>query len=510
MKRTGPRDFVPPRIGTPRDLGARTLGGQIGDVSARLGQPLMPHQQHVMDVAYELNDDGSLRYDEVVWTIMRQSGKTTGVRAKSVWRCTAGQERFGTDQVSLYLAQTRGAARRKLERDFMPALRLASVHGSFTCIDNPRHRPVTATEWKPSMNNGQEHILFGPASYLQIDAPNREAGHGDTIDDATIDEAFAHQSDAVEQSIEGTNVTRANAQLWVVSTAGDEKSVYLYPKVRDGRKAVLAGESSNVAYLEWSLPPEAAIDDEAAWWEFMPALGRTISVDTLRRKLAKARRRTDEDGEDVFRRTNCNQWVRTPIMSDDDQPRVIDPEVWESRKDPKARHTGDVALAVDMSPTDRTVYLSVCGVAANGKFLAEIVHQQTGTGGIETFIDQAMQRYAPVAVAWDNGGPTRMIAPQIERAVDERAKLLKLNGPEWSAACESFLNGLTNDSICHLGQDWLTFAVEGAVMKHRGQARVWDRLTAVSDIAPLCAATAAHRAIEAHIVPADDEEFYVY
>ena len=504
------REFVPPRIGTPR-TDARTLGPQIGDVSARLGTPFMPHQQHVMDVAYELNDDGRLKYDEIRWTIMRQSGKTTGVRAKSIWRCTTGQTRFGDQQISLYLAQTRGASRRKLERDFTPGLRRAAAHGSFTEIKNPKARPMTPTEFKPSMNNGQEHILFGPASYLQIDAPNREAGHGDTIDDATIDEAFAHQSDAVEQSVEGATVTRTNSQLWIVSTAGDEKSFYLWPKVRDGRKLVESGEASNICYFEWSLPPEADIGDEEAWWEFMPALGRTIDVETIRRKLEKARRTTDEDGEDVFRRTMCNQWVRTPIMSDDDKPRVIDADEWQIRAAPSAKHVGELALSVDMSPVHRTVYLTIAGLAADGRVLVEVVHEQTVSSGIETFIDQAVERYSPVAVAWDNGGPTRQIGPSIERAVDGRCELVRYSGGEWSAACGSFYSAFKENRLCHLNQDWLTFAVEGADKKHRGEGWVWDRLTAEADIAPLCGATAAHRAIESYKPPVDeDEEFYVY
>ena len=511
-RRTKPRDFVPPRIGTLRDPDAETLGPQIGAVSARLGQPFMPHQQYVMDVAYEIEPaTGRLRYDEVIWSIMRQSGKTTGVRAKSVWRCTTGQSYFGGDQVSLYLAQTRGAARRKLERDFGPALRHASAGGSFTEITNPKARPRTPTEWKLSLNNGQEHLLFGGASYLQIDAPNREAGHGDTIDDATIDEAFAHHSDVVEQSVEGTNVTRTDSQLWIVSTAGDEKSMYLWPKVRDGRKMVESGKRSNVAYLEWSLPDDADIGDEDAWWEFMPALGRTISVDTLRRKLAKARRRGDDEGEDVFRRTNCNQWVRVPIMGDDDQPQEIPTATWLARTQPKARHVGDVALGVDTSTAHRTVYLTIAGLTLDGRHLVEVIHEQEGRGGIETYIDQAMQRYAPVRVAWDNtnqGG--KALAPGIMRAVDERAELVPLSGAEWGAACESFLIGVTENRICHLNQDTLTFAVEGATRKHRGQSWVWDRLTAVADIAPLCAATAAHRAIESYTAPDEDEEFYVY
>jgi hypothetical protein len=121
-----------------------------------------------------------------------------------------------------------------------------------------------------------------------------------------------------------------------------------------------------------------------------------------------------------------------------------------------------------------------------------------------------MQRFAPVVVAWDHGGKTREIASMIERAVDERAATVKFSGMDWSAACGSFLTAVQNDTMSHSEQDWLTLAIQGAHMKHRGDLKVWDRLTATQDIAPLCASTAAHRAIETYVPEEDDEEFYVY
>lgn len=502
----GPRDFVPPRIGTPRDPDSPTLGPQIARISELLGEPFMPHQRHIVDVAYELNPDGRLKYDEIVCTMMRQSGKTTLVRAKSVWRCSTGQQVFGNDQVSVYTAQKRQDARKRLQRDIVPRLRKAPM---FREIADSRRTPETMTDWKVSMNNGQEHVMFGPSSYLQIETPNREAGHGDTIDDATIDEAFAHRNDEVEQGLAPTMLTRPGKQLWVVSTAGDDQSFYLWPKIRDGRAAVESGSGGNVAYFEWSLPPEADIDDENAWWEFMPALGRTIDVDTLRRELAKARRRTDEDGEDLFRRANCNQWVRIPIMSDDDQPAVIDPELWQSLTDPSARIVGDIALGVDQSPQHRTHYLAVAGRTADGQLLVEVIHEQRSSIGLEDRIDEAIQRFSPVRIAWDNGS-SRVLAPMLNRVVGDRTDMLQpYSGRDWAAACESFYNGVNEHVVCHLNQDWLTFGIEGAMQKRRGDAWVWDRLTATSDIAGLCAATAAYRAIETY-TPTEDEAFYVY
>lgn len=496
---TGPRDWVPPRVGTPRDPDCDTYGDQVAEVATRLGTPLMPWQRHVMDVAYEIDPaTGRLRYDEVVLTVPRQAGKTTGVRAKKIWRCTVASHRLGP-QVAMYTAQTRGAARRKLERDFIESLRSAQDRGSFMEIANPKARPTKSTrQWKASLNNGQEHILFGRGNYLQIDAPNREAGHGDTIDDATIDEAFAHQTDAVEQAVSPAMATRKDRQLWVVSTAGDEKSFYFWPKVRDGRRMIEAGHTSNVAYFEWSLPPEADIDDEDAWWEYMPALGRTIDPEFIRRELAKARRRADDGGEDLFRRAYCNQWVRIPILGELDRAHVIDLDVWADRAAPDAAHAGDIAFGVDVSPDGTSTAITASGRCVDGRVLSEVIAYDAGTFWLEQRLAELVQRHAPVAVGYDAGGPARVFAPEIARAAGQ-VPLVKLSGREWSAACEGYVLAIVENRACHLDQDWLNAAVEGAGKKLRGDGWLWDRLTAMSDIAPLASATASHRSIEAYV-----------
>jgi hypothetical protein len=513
-----PRLFVPPRFGTPRDPGAQTYGGQIAAMSEKFGEPFMPHQRHMADVAYELEDDGkTLKYDEVVITAMRQVGKTSLVRAKSIWRVTAGQTLFDGDQSSAYLAQKRQDARKKLQRDFVPKLRAATKDGDFHEVKDSRSVPQEATEWKLSMNNGQEQIMFGPSSFLQIETPNREAGHGDTLDDATIDEAFAHRDDEIEQAINPTMLTRFGKQLWIMSAAGDESSFFFWPRVRDGRKMIESGKKSNIAYFEYSIPDDADIDDEDVWWEFHPALGRTIQLDTLRRELAKARRRSDDGAEDLFRRSNCNQWVRIPIMTDDDKPKEIDPAVWKSRREPRAKIVGEIALGIDTWSSGKGVigsfnthYISVAGQAEDGRYLIEVIHEQTGLMGMEDKIMEAVERFNPVRIAWDDSA-AHALSPIVKRVLgDDPKKMMRgLNGREWTTACVEFKNALIENRLCHLDQDWLTFAVEGAQRITRGGTWLWDRVASTADISPLCASTAALWAI-INYTPENDEGFYVY
>src|SRR5213596_3304520 len=104
-----------PRFSTPRDLRFPTLGAELGEVARRLGTPLMPWHQAAVDVAFEYDPvTGLLRYDEVDITVPRQSGKTTLTLAKKVHRLTVMAKKLGP-QRSTYTAQTRLAARKKLE-----------------------------------------------------------------------------------------------------------------------------------------------------------------------------------------------------------------------------------------------------------------------------------------------------------------------------------------------------------------------------------------------------------
>ena len=156
----------------------------------------MPWQQHVADVALEIDPEtGQLFYEEVIVTVPRQSGKTTLLIALMVWRCVMFARRlelesglYDARQRVTYLAQTAKMARRKLIQEVIPTMHKSE---GFTEVKHSRARPIKPTDYKPSTNNGSEHILFGTQSLIQIEAPTETASHGDVLDMPVIDEAFA-------------------------------------------------------------------------------------------------------------------------------------------------------------------------------------------------------------------------------------------------------------------------------------------------------------------------------
>lgn len=448
----------------------------------------MPWQQYVADLAYELDDDGRFFYDEIDITVPRQSGKTALIMAKTVFRLVRLPASHGP-QRSTYTAQTRHAARKKLEQDFAEVLRRS--RSSFTEITNVRARPTRPTQWKLSLNNGSENIRFGTGSYWQIDATSSESGHGDTLDDGTIDEAFAHQSDDIEGAMRPAQATRADAQLWVLSTAGHERSFYLYRKVLAGRKACESGDHGRVAYVEWSAEDDAEPGDPETWWSCSPALGFTIDEAFLAGEWERAQRKGAE-GVDTFRRAYLNQWPTVPIL-DVDGTSEIPADAWADSCDTES-------TIVDSNPPHRFA-LDVaedrswsCFAVAGRETGTDRVHGEIIDGGYQRgttwCVARAQELYrrhrTPIVVC--KGSPAISLVPELEAA---GVKVEELSTEDHARACGQFFDAVTSDGFTHIGQGPLDIAVRGAVSRPYGDAWVWSRRKSSVDITPLAAVTLA-------------------
>ncbi len=473
----------PPRFATPRDLTRATLGPQVGEVSMRLGRPLMPWQQLVADVAFELDEHGRFVYDEVDITVPRQSGKTALIVAKTVFRLVRLPASHGP-QTSTYTAQTRQSARKKLERDFAEVLRRS--RSSFSEITNVRARPTRPTQWKIALNNGMECIQFGTGSFWQVEATGIDSGHGDTLDDGTIDEAMAHLTDDIEAAMQPAMITRPDAQLWVVSTAGHERSVYLYRKVLAGREACESGEHGRVAYFEWSAPDDADPSDPEVWRSCSPALGLTITEDKLAALWDKAER-SGQEGIDSFRRAYLNQWPAVPSLGESDQW-VIPRDAWQDTLDDDSDIEGVPAFALEVAE-DRS--WAAFG-AAGRSTVADAVHGVVvdywrGTAWVVERAGELVAKWGGEVVVAKGSPAASMIKALTAAGVPVR----EVSTEHLARACGELLDAVVEGRFRHRDQAPLNIAVRGAVKRDHGDAWVWSRRKSEVDISPLVAVTLA-------------------
>lgn len=338
-----------PLYQTPRSPNRRNRAGQIGRLAQMLGQPLMPHQQLVAEVATEMLPNGTPAYREVVLSIMRQQGKTTLLLAMSLERCVLR----GTDQRVAYTAQTGSDARKKLLDDQVPLI---------------MQSPLSSTVDRVNRAAGNVGVQFVNGSRIDVVASSVSSGHGRVVDLAQLDEAFDDVDDRREQAMLPAMITRADAQLIVASTMGTDASLYLNRKVDAGRAAALEGRTSGIAYFEWAIPDSCDIDDEMVWWNHVPALGTTVSVEAIRHA-----RSTMTEAE--FRRAFCNQRLAT-------SERVIPDATWRMVCSHDVSPSDPLTFAVDVSRDRDWSAIVACGTGPNDLPVLELVDHRPGVGWV--------------------------------------------------------------------------------------------------------------------------------
>jgi phage terminase large subunit-like protein len=239
-------------------------------------------------------------YRDVFISVPRQSGKSSLALSLILWRLLAEP-----NQLVLYSAQSRVAARRKLLHTWWPRIRRSPLGGRFTLF----------------RGFGNETLSCDNGSRLELLSATESSGHGETTDLVVVDEAWVHQDAAVEQSVRPTMATSADAQLWAMSTAGSPRSVWWRGKLDAARTSAELGVTSGACLLEWAASPDDDPSDEAVWWATMPALGRLIQVETVRQDLASM-------GAAQFKRAYMNLW------SDEASEgwAVIRRELWEASR----------------------------------------------------------------------------------------------------------------------------------------------------------------------------------
>jgi hypothetical protein len=449
----------PPRYTTSRSPERPTLGGRVAEIAAMLKTPLMPWQQHVADVALEVDPDtGRLAYREVRLTVPRQSGKTTLMLAVMVHRALG----FGQRQRITYTAQTRLKARQKWEDEHVVVLEASPLRGLFSI-----RRQI-----------GQEAIRWKNGSLHGLEAPSDDAAHGDVLDLGAIDEAFAQEDDRVEQGMKPAMITRAQPQLWIFSTAGTHKSVYLREKVESGRLAASAGINSGVAYFEWSAPPEADPADPATWYGCMPALGRTAREEAVRADFQSMKL-------PEFRRAYLNQF---PDEAPDEW-QVIGRETWMGLVDRASQPQNPVAFAADIMPDRSAGSIAVAGRRGDGNLHVEIADSSRDTSWMVPRLLELHERWRPCALVIDGAGEAGSLIAPLEAAGVE---VVKPTLREATQACGQFHEMVTDSAtLRHLDDPALNAALAGARKREISDAWLWHRKGLSVDITPLVAVTLA-------------------
>lgn len=414
-----------------------------------LGQPFMPWQRMVADVGCEVDPETGLpAYSEIFVTVPRQSGKTTLFLAWQIDRCL----NWGSLQRSVFTAQTGKDARDKWLDELIPL------------IEGSRLRRLVRTI---NRANGNEAVRWRSGSLIRILSTSSASGHSRTIHQAVMDEIWHDEDERREQGLRPAMITQADRQLLVCSTAGTSASTVYNRKVEAGRRAAREDVGRGMAYFEWSAPDDWDPADQDSWWDFMPALGHTITPETIEQE-----RLAMEPGE--FKRAYGNR----PTAGVD----VLIPlEVWQHVNQPGAKAQGKVRFALDVAEDRASAAIAVAG--ANGH--VELWMHEPGTEWVVEECNRLTKEHR-TTVAYDAGGPAASFADQLKNGES-------MTGREVLLACGAMYDAIVDSKVTFRQDDAFDAAMNGAVKKVVGDLWCWSRRASMADVTPLMAATLALR-----------------
>ncbi|KAA1380515.1 hypothetical protein [Aeromicrobium fastidiosum] len=456
-----PSLMPPPKFATDPDLSRLSLGRRQDRFSqVWLGKSFMPHQKLISDVAGELVEDpesGLLvpAYALVLITLQRQAGKSHLDMAQNAERCFTNSR-----YRSWYTAQTGSDARDqflKFQDDVVDKTPLDAVVRTLR-------------------GSGREMMIFPNKSTIRPYAPTDEGLHGKQSDRNTIDEGWAFSKERGKILLQGsgpTELTRPNAQTFILSAGGTAESTWLADLVSRGR----AGEPG-MAFFEFGVPDDMIIEGDltddvyAEIARHHPAVGHTITVAALK----KLRTKLPDDAE--FARAAGNRW--TEIIGGS-----ISKGLWES-----VRHGDAIPAGVPVGYG--------AARAADGSEVVIAAAADLGEFVVVEILDVLRPFNAAAAVndwtsdgelAVDRVGPSSSLADGLDTL---GRKLMSLTTRDVSAGVANILDGLKPRAIRFRQHPALDDAVKVAGTRPSGDGgKLWARVAAGASIAALEAATLA-------------------
>ena len=458
-----------PAWATPRNPARETLGPAVAKIAEALGTPFMPWQHELAAAACEIDPEtGLFWYRDVRVIVPRQAGKTTFVRAKGSHRCLSMP-----NQRLVYTAQTRIMARQRLEVDFYEPIKASPLRPFLP----PNRREPKKPGWHGS--TGDEYIEFKTGSRWRIDATTETAGHGPTLHEGHIDEAFALVDGRVEQAMRPAMITVRGAQLWTTSAAGNHRSAYLWPKVEDGRARVESGIESRVFYLEYSAPVDADPDDPATILGCHPAVGHTIAIEDVQAD----RQAMNDDAE--FGRAYYGWWPR-----ESDRPWAIPKQAWrDCGTDPETVNwDGAPVWSVDIAPNRDMAAIGFAATTDDGRPWLEVAAHDYGEGWVLPHLVKLRSQFGGELVVLDGAGPAAALEPELEEAGFTVRRLTQRQKVD---ACGALHRGAQQGTLLHGNDPRMDATLQSAAKRKSGDAWVWGRGISSDDITPLYSLTLA-------------------
>lgn len=472
-----------------------TYGPEVAEVCSWADFPPDPEQEMLLDLLFAIDERGKSAVFEFCLAAARQQIKTGLVKQAEIgWLYVTEQRLIVHSAHELDTTEeTFGETASMIENTPALSKRLMPNRGDRSGITEGNGK--WAITLKPTAANPR-------GQRIKYKARSSTGGRGLAGSKVVLDEA-QHAAAAMIGALYPVLQTMPDPQVLAVGSGGLLKS----EQWREMRDRGRAGTSPRQAWVEWGdldpwgagcqLGPKCthaktiegcALDDENRWAEFMTALGRRVTVQTIR---------------DLRQSMPPIEFAREMFVWWEDPPLDVEDQIfgthWReaAQADAKMPKVRAIGLASDL---DRS-YGSIAAAGYWGD--VPVVGANKREPGVHWLVDEAVRisRKHGCAVVIDGGGPLADLIPRLELEVDN---LIVLDLTKMLAAFAKFGDDIRYEPklgelrrLYHLDHQELNDAVAGAVARDVGErGKLVGRKPSVSDVAMLEGAIIARAGLD--------------
>jgi len=447
-----------------------TFGPAVCDINATANFAPDPEQELILNLIFAINEQGKSAAFEVDIIGPRQNFKTGVIKQAELGWLYVTEERLIVH--SAHELDTTAEAFRELAEliENTPSL-------SKYLLPTRGERPGI------SEGNGRWSIELDTGQRVKYKARTKGGGRGLTGNKVVLDEAFALQPTHMGALLP-TLAAVPDPQVVKASSAGKSDSVVLHEAMNRGR----AKRSGRHVYVEYGdkragegcATPEClhaktakgcAFDDEKRWATIMPALGRRVTVETVR-SMRQAM------PPDEFGREFMVWW--DALTEAGESP--LDISAWNGMDQVETGKLHQVAFGVSVAPDRSRSWIGVAGHRADGLAQVELVATQAGTEWPAMWLATRVEKWNPVAIVLD-GTALHLARPLEDLGIEATTTTTR----DRVQATVGFFDLFRDDKIRHPGDPQLDAAVESATVRHLLEGFVWEGPT----VGPLVAVTLA-------------------
>jgi len=395
------------------------------------GRTALDWQKLLITDVMAQNDDGLWTHQQFGYEVPRQNGKGEILTMREMWGLVNGENICHT----AHKTSTSHAAWNRL-------LKLLTAAGYVELGRAKKGQAPPDRSFKATKQYGLEQIMLTNGGTAVFRTRTEAGGIGESFDLLVIDEAQEYTS-TQQAALIYTIAASPNPQTIfcgtppTISSKGDVFVNY--------RKRVLAGQTEDAGWAEWSIYAEPEdIRDVDLWYETNPSMGYILRERTVRSE--------DVSNHLDFIIQRLGYWHSYELKSE------ITEADWNTLKVtglPSFR--GKLFCAVKFGSDGKNVSASIAVRTGDGKIFVETLDCRPQSDGFDWLI-QFICTAQLEAVVIDGKGKGELLWNALQTR-HTGARIIQPTGQEAVTAYAAFRQAVDDETLCHNGQPSVTQAV---------------------------------------------------